>query len=168
MPSVLALDPGVHLGYALIPQGEVGTLVLPQEPVEAVRAMMGRLQPLFLQADRLVVEGWEVRGRRPGKASLVPLALLGGLVALGAEVVSPRWKRDFAPRVPLGVRVSFPSGLDETDRGVWLRLYLDGWLPLLERVRTLPRGHRPHALDALGLARYSTLRLAEEVLGHAL
>lgn len=80
---LLAVDPGVHLGYALIPAGEVGVLVLPKDVEGAVRGMMEELRPLLLSSTDLVVEGWQVRGRRPGRDSLVPLALIGALVALG-------------------------------------------------------------------------------------
>ncbi|RTG95797.1 hypothetical protein [Thermus scotoductus] len=166
---LLAVDPGVHLGYALIPAGEVGVLVLPKDVEGAVRGMMEELRPLLLSSTDLVVEGWQVRGRRPGRDSLVPLALIGALVALGGKTVPPTWKREFAPKVPQDFRgvpgLRFPTGLDPTDRGIWLRLYLDGWLPLLDRVRALPRKHRPHALDALGLARYASLLQGKHVEG---
>lgn len=170
--SVLALDPGVHLGYALLPEGEVGVLVLPREPVAAVRTMAASLGHLLDRADRVVVEGWEVRGRSPGKDSLVPVALLGALLALGAEAVSPRWKQRFAAGVSPRMRIegeasSFPSGLDAVDRKLWIRLQAEGCLSLLERVRALPKAHRPHALDALGLARWTTLRLNERGVSYA-
>lgn len=156
--SVLAIDPGRHLGFAFVPQGVVDTLILPDRPEEAVREALSSLRPYLLQTSLLVVEGWEVRGQRPGKASLVPVALVGAFVALGGEVVYPGWKQQMAPRIPSGFRgvpgFTPPSGLDATDRGIWLRLYLDGWGPLLEQVKRLSCKKRPHALDALGLARY--------------
>ena len=143
--------------------------MLPQDPEGAVREMMEGLKPFLLLSERLVVEGWQVRGKRPGRDSLVPVALIGALVALGGQVVPPTWKRSLAPRVPLTrfQGISFPSGLDPSDRGIWFRLHLDGYGPLLESIRRLPRKYRPHALDALGLARYAFLWGPREVMGHA-
>lgn len=147
----------------------MGVLVLPQDPEEAVRRMVEGLRPLLLTSDRIVVEGWQVRGKRPGRHTLVPVALIGALVALGSHVVPPTWKRAFAPRVPLThfAGLSFPSGLDPTDRGIWLRLHLDGYGPLLKDIQMLPKRYRPHALDALGLARYSLLHGIKEGMDHA-
>ncbi len=143
----------------------MGVLRLPEDATEAVRVALRELHPLLLEAEVILVEGWSVRGKRPGRHALVPVALVGAFVALGAETVSPRWKQEMAPRIPQGFKgipgFHPPSGLDPTDRGIWLRLYLDGWGPLLDELRRMSRKDRPHALDALGLARYAGLLRGE-------
>lgn len=57
MPSVLAVDPGVHLGYALVgKEFTLGVLVLSGDYREAVGEAVRRLCPLLLKADRVYVE----------------------------------------------------------------------------------------------------------------
>lgn len=161
MSSVLALDPGVHLGYALVgKEFTLGVLVLPVDYRMAVREAVEKLYPLLLRANRVYVEEWGYQGRRLGKEQMVPLALTGAFLALGAEGVDPLWKRRMTQGLPwesvaerMGVR--FPSGLDPKDRGLWLRLHLEGYGPALTRIRELPRKWRPHALDAFALAIYA-------------
>ncbi|GAA6762513.1 MULTISPECIES: hypothetical protein [Thermus] len=161
MPSVLALDPGTHLGYALVGREfAVGVLTLSEDYRSAVREAVAKLRPLLLKADRVYVEEWGYQGRRLGKEQMIPLALTGAFLALGAEPVPALWKRRMIQGVVLGhtaerLGVKFPSGLDRKDRALWFRLHLEGYGPALARVRQLPRRLRPHALDAFGLAIYA-------------
>jgi len=170
MPSVLAVDPGVHTGYAFLGQEVyLGTLVLSPDHRLAVEKTLQTLYPLLLCADEVYVEDWTYQGRNVGQGQVVPLVLLGGFLILGAKPVKPFWKRDLVKGLHLKVAerlgLRFPPGLDGTDRALWLRLHLEGWGSLLERIRTLPKKHRPHALDALGLAFYTRVlaRMKEEV-----
>lgn len=168
MPSVLALDPGVHLGYALVgKEFTLGVLVLSGDYREAVGEAVRRLRPLLLKADRVYVEEWGYQGRRLGKEQMVPLALAGAFLALGAEPVDPGWKWRMTRGLLLGsaekMGVKFPSGLDRKDRALWFHLHLEGYGPALNRIRELPKKLRPHALDALALAIYA--RSYEKIVG---
>jgi hypothetical protein len=160
MPSVLTVDPGIHTGYAFLgKEVRLGTLALPPDHRLAVEETLRALYPLLLCADEVYVEDWTYQGRNIGQGQVVPLILVGGFLALGAKPVDPLWKRSLVKGLHLktaerlGVR--FPSGLDEKDRALWLRLHLEGWGPLLGQISALPKKHRPHALDALGLAFYA-------------
>lgn len=162
----MALDPGVHLGYALLGREfALGTLVLSRDYRDAVEEAVEKLRPLLLKADRVYVEEWGYQGRRLGKEQMVPLALTGAFLALGAVPVDPLWKRKMTDGLVVGgpgqdlylrrLGVRFPSGLDRKDRALWLRLHLEGYDPVLRYVRELPKKLRPHALDALALAVYA-------------
>jgi len=160
MPSVLAVDPGVHTGYAFLgKEVHLGVLALSPDYRLAVEKTLQTLYPLLLRADEIYVEDWTYQGRNVGQGQVVPLVLLGGFLTLGAKPVKPFWKRDLVKGLHLKtaerLELRFPSGLDGTDRALWLRLHLEGWGPLLDQIRTLPKKHRPHALDALGIAFYT-------------
>ena len=163
--SILAFDPGVRTGVALLAPGHlrVTTLVLPRDYVEAVREFARRARPFLERANEIYVEDWTYqKGRSIADGYKVPMALLGYLVSLGAKPIPPQvWKKTMTAKIPASVMrwipeaSRIPSGLAQNDRGLWLVLEGQGMSPLLDQIRGLPKKDRPHALDALGLAIYA-------------